>query len=117
MTAPRVPLNTFKLIAQTLVSGSNQMYRETVKDVSSIIINTQIANLTNNYQPLTVKINKSGSLNYITLVKDVIIPPSESLNPFSGKITLEKGDGLFFYAPAGSNILDATVSILENAND
>lgn len=115
--AAKVPLNTFRLIAQTLVSGSNLMYREPIKDVSSIIINSQVANLTNDYQSLTVKINKSGSLNYVTLVKDVTIPPSESLNPFSGKITLEKNDGLYFYAPSGSNILDATVSILENAND
>lgn len=121
MTAPRVPLNTFKLIAKTLVAGSNLMYREYDKDVSSIVINAQIANLTNTDQPLTVKLLKSGTLdissNYVHLVKDVIIPPSESLNPFSGKVTLEKGDGLFFFAPVGTGVFDATVSILENAND
>jgi hypothetical protein len=115
--ATQIPLNTFKLIAKPLTSGSNEMYKETVKNVSSIIISSQIANLTNSDQALTVKLNKSGSIDYITLVKDVIIPPSESLNPFTGKIILEKGDGLYFYAPSGSSILDATVSILENAND
>lgn len=110
----QIPLNTFKLVTDTLVSGSNLLYQETVNDVSSIILSIQVANTSVMMQRVSVKILKGITETYI--IKNAAIPPEEVLNPLSGKIVLEKGDGLIFETPS-SDVLDATVSILENAND
>jgi hypothetical protein len=115
MTAPRIPLNTFRLIALTLESGSNLIYQELVKDVSTIILSAQITNTTNADKTVTIQVEKA-SQTPITLVKDATIPPSEALNPFVGKLVLEKGDALLFITDQ-DNALDTVVSVLENAND
>lgn len=113
--AQQVPLNNFKLIAKTLVSGSNLIYQESVNNISAIILSSQITNVVGNDQQITVRIQKSGS-NAVTLLKDATVPPSESLNPFAGKLVLEKGDALY-YVTSVSASLEAVLSVLENAND
>lgn len=113
--AQQVPLNTFRLIAQTLDSGSNLIYQETVNNISAIILSSQITNITGSDQQVTVRVQKSGS-NAVTLLKDATIPPAESLNPFSGKVVLEKGDALY-YVTSISASLETVLSVLENAND
>lgn len=110
----QIPLNTFKLLTDTLVAGDNILYQENVKDVSSIILSIQVANTSIVLQRVSVKILKGATETFI--IKNAAIPPEEVLNPLSGKIVLEKGDGLVFNTDT-SNVLDATVSILENAND
>lgn len=113
--AQTVPLNNFKLIAQTLDSGSNLIYQETVNNISAIILSSQITNITLSDKQVTVKVQKSGS-SPVTLLKDATIPPSEALNPFSGKVVLEKNDALY-YVTNISGSLETVLSILENAND
>jgi len=115
MTAPNVPLNLFKLIATALNSGSNIIYQELEKNVSTIILSTQITNISDDNQRVTVQIEKSGSLP-ITLLKNAVIPPEESLNPLAGKVVLEKTDKLLFITES-SGSLEAVLSVLENAND
>ena len=113
MTTPLLPLNTFKLFAGRLLTGNNIVYQENVKDVSSIVLSAVISNITTSDQVVTVKIT-SGSVTSNLLVS-ASIPPNESLNPFIGRIVLEKSNALTFTA-AASNVLDYTISILENAN-
>lgn len=110
-----VPLNQFKLVATTLNSGSNTIYQELIKNVSSIILSTQITNVSDTDQRVTVQIEKSGSVP-ITLVRNALIPPEESLNPLAGKVVLERYDKLLFIAYQSSS-LEAILSVLENAND
>lgn len=110
----QIPLNTFRLITDTLELGNNIVYQENVNDVSSIILSIQVANTSALTQRVSVKIQKGATTTFI--IKNAAIPPEEVLNPLSGKIVLEKGDGLIMEAFAGG-VLDATVSILENAND
>jgi len=112
--ATQIPLNKFKLIALNLVSGSNLIYQENVNDVSSIILSANITNVTDINQKVNVKIT-SGSVTS-TILKGAWIPPEESLNPFIGKIVLERTTALYIEAYSGS-ALDCTVSILENANN
>lgn len=115
MTTPFVPLNLFRLIAVSLASGSNTIYQELEKNVSSIILSTQITNISNIDQRVTVQVEKSGSLP-VTLLKNGLIPPEESLNPLAGKVVLERRDKLVFITDT-SGSLDAILSVLENAND
>lgn len=110
----QIPLNTFKLITDTLSAGQNTVYQETVNDVSSIILSIQIANTSAILQRVGVKIQKGITQTYI--IKNAAIPPEEVLNPLSGKIVLEQGDALIMETDT-NGVLDATVSILENAND
>lgn len=113
MATPKIPLNTFKLFLSQLDSGSNIVYQENVLDVSAIILSLHVTNLTEEYQRATVKIEKSGSIT--TLIKNAIIPPEEALNPFNGRVVLEKGNALIVETEV-SGSLDATLSMLENAN-
>jgi hypothetical protein len=115
MSTQLPPLNKFRLLADTLSSGSNSIYREDL-NISTIILSAQISNLTEQDQTLTVKILKSGSLTPITLLKDATIPPNEAIAPFSGKIVLERYDELIFQTPSSSS-LESVLSLLENAND
>jgi hypothetical protein len=57
--AEPVPLNQFKLIATGLSSGSNLIYQETTRNISSIILSSQVSNLTGVDQTVSVKIQKS----------------------------------------------------------
>lgn len=110
----QIPLNTFVLVTETLDAGNNIVYQETVNNISAIILSIQVANTSGVLQRVSVKIRKGNTDTFI--IKNAAIPPEEVLNPLSGKIVLEKGDGLIMEAFVGG-VLDATVSILENAND
>lgn len=111
-----VPLNTFKLITKALTSGSNTIYQENINNISAIILSSQITNVTNADHRVTIRIEKSGSLGSAILLKNANIPPEESLNPFAGKLVLERGDKLIFET-ISSGSLEAVLSVLENAND
>lgn len=111
--ATKIPLNTFKLFLSPLNSGSNIIYQENVLDVSAIILSLHVTNLTEEYQRASVMIEKSGSL--VTLIKNAIIPPEEALNPFNGRVVLEKGNALIVDTDV-SGSLHSTLSMLENAN-
>lgn len=109
-----LPLNKFRLIGKKLDSGDNTIYQENL-DVASIILSCQITNMTGSTQYVTVKIEKLNDANNpYTLVKDAPIPPNEALNPFTGKIVLEKNDKLVF-TTATNGTLEAILSVLENA--
>jgi hypothetical protein len=116
MTTPAVPLNTFKLIATKLNSGSNTIYQQLENNVSAIVLSAQITNVSALDQLTSIQIEKSGSMPPVTLLKNATIPPDESLNPFAGKVVLERYDKLIFIAPS-SGSLEAVLSVLENAND
>lgn len=109
-----LPLNKFRLIGKKLNSGDNTIYQENL-EVASIILSCQISNMTGTTQYVSVSIEKIDDLgNPFTLVKDAPIPPNEALNPFTGKIVLEKNDKLIFNTP-NTGTLEAVLSVLENA--
>jgi hypothetical protein len=114
MPTAQLPLNKFRLFATALDSGSNLIYRENL-DVSTIILSSQVTNVTSSLQRVSVYIEKSGSSFPITLLKNAAIPPEESLNPFAGKIVLEKYDALIM-STYESGSLEVVLSVLENAN-
>jgi hypothetical protein len=114
--AEAIPLNEFVLLALPLVSGSNIIYQNQTKDVSAIILSTQIANITAFDRQVSVKVQKSGSATMVTLFNNFNIPPNEALNPLSGKLVLQKYDALIFQTNL-NNSLEAVLSVLENAND
>lgn len=116
MATEQVPLNEFKLVALELASGSNTIYSQTQKNVSAIVLSAQIANITTTDKKVSVIVTVSGSSTPITVLKDYTIPPNEALNPFTGKVVLQRYDGLYFVASQSSS-LHAVLSVLENAND
>lgn len=119
MTVPIVPqeLNTFRLILKQLDSGSNTVYQEPTLDISTIVLSAHIANTTDVPQFVTIKLEKSGSagLQTATLVRNAAVPPYETLNPFSGRVVLERGNK-FIIETAVSGAFDVSLSVLENAN-
>ena len=109
-----LPLNRFRLITTTLTSGSNTIYQENL-DVSTIILSAQVTNVTATTKRVSVGITKSGYTgNTITLLKNAAIPAEESLNPFGGKVVLERNDSLTMTTNE-TGTLDVILSVLENA--
>lgn len=115
MATNTIPLNKFRLLASTLVSGSNLIYSSSL-DVSTIVLSCQVTNKSATTQFTSVQIAKSGSAELYTLMLNGAIPVSESLNPLAGKLVLEKGDS-FYLTSNSSGSLDAVLSVLENANN
>jgi hypothetical protein len=111
---PKIPLNNFRLILTPLASGSNTLYKETVNNVDTIILSLHIANVTEDLQRVTVKL-ESGS-QQVHIVKNAPVPPEDTISPFSGRVALEFGNSLIVET-AESGSLEATLSILENANE
>ena len=115
MATNTLPLNKFRLLATTLSSGSNLIYSSSL-DISTIVLSALITNVSNTIQTASVKIQKSGSVTQTTLLKNAYIPVTEALNPFAGKIVLERYDALYFEAPTSVS-LEAVLSVLETANN
>lgn len=110
-----VPINRFRVITKTLDSGSNTVYQENI-DVSAILLSAAVTNVTSSLQRVDVLVQKSGSVSPTYLLYNSPIPVGESLNPFPGKVIIEKNDALIMKTPA-SGTLHVVVSILENATD
>jgi hypothetical protein len=114
MATSTLPLNKFRLIAKKLNSGNNTIYQEDL-EVASIVLSCQITNMTGTTQVVTVLIEKNDDIgNLVTLLKNASIPPNESLNPFGGKIVLERNDKLIFNTN-NTGTLETVLSVLENA--
>lgn len=114
MATNQLPLNKFRLLTKTLNSGSNLIYSQSL-DVSTIVLSSQITNLTSSIQLIDVFLQKSGSSNQVILLKSGSIPPNESMSPLAGKLVIERYDALYV-ATAQSGSLDSVLSVLENAN-
>lgn len=110
-----VPINRFRVVTKTLVSGSNNIYQENL-DIASILLSAAVTNVTSSMQSVSVQVLKSGSLNPIYLLYNSPIPVGEALNPFPGKVILEKNDALLMETTS-SGSLQVVLSILENATD
>lgn len=110
-----IPINRFRVVTKTLGSGSNTIYQENI-DVASILLSAAVTNVTSSMQTVSVQVQKSGSLTPAYLVYNCPIPVGEALNPFPGKVILEKNDALIMETPV-SGSLNVVLSILENATD
>jgi hypothetical protein len=113
--AETIPLNKFRLLTKTLGTGSNLIYSSSL-DVASILLSTQITNVTasNTTQIVSVSIQKSGSNDHMYILNSGSVPAFESLNPLAGKVVLEKYDGLYMHTQY-SGSLQVVLSVLENA--
>jgi hypothetical protein len=110
-----IPLNKFRVITKTLASGSNLIYQENI-DISTILLSAAITNVTGSVQTVTVQVQKSGSASLSSLLYDAYIPIGEALNPFPGKVILERNDALIMRTTQ-SGSLEVVLSVLENANN
>jgi hypothetical protein len=110
-----VPINRFRVVTKTLASGSTTIYQENI-DVASILLSAAVTNVTSSMQTVSVQVQKSGSLTPTYLLYGAYIPVGESLNPFPGKVILEKNDALIMQT-SSSGSLQVVLSILENATD
>lgn len=115
MATNQLPINNFRSVVATLNSGSNTVYQEDL-DISTILLSAAITNITGSTQVVTVDVQKSGSLDSYSLLYNASIPPGEALNPFPGKVILERNDALVVKTPV-SGALHIVLSVLENANN
>ena len=115
MATAQLPLNKFRLLTSVLNSGSNLVYSQSL-NVSTIVLSTQITNVTSSIQLVDMYVVKSGSLGRATVLHSGSVPPNESLNPLAGKLVLEQYDSLYIQT-AHSGSLETVLSVLENANN
>lgn len=110
--ATKIPINTFKLVPKDLNGGENIIYTTPV-NVSTIILSLHLANYSAIDQRVSVRL-VSGSVTASILV-EALVPAKETLNPFSGRVVLETSNSLVVSA-SNSGVMQAALSILENAN-
>jgi hypothetical protein len=115
MATSQLPLNRFRVITKTLASGSNTIYQED-QDLATILLSAAVTNVTGSEQTVTVQVQKSGSLALSSLIYNAHIPVGEALNPFPGKVILERNDALIMRTTQ-SGSLEVVLSVLENANN
>jgi len=115
MATSQLPLNKFRVITKTLASGSTTIYQEN-QDLATILLSAAITNVTGSTQSVTVQIQKSGSVQVSSLLYNAFIPMGEALNPFPGKVILERNDALIMKT-AVSGSLEVVLSVLENATN
>ena len=123
-----IPLNTFK--TKTAVLGSNTSSTVYVAPigVTSIILMSQVANITTQTQYVTfahyrnlpiladAQGNGAQASNVITeLVKNFAIPPNDSASMTTGKMIIESLDKIICYT-SNTSTCKLTLSILETAN-
>ena len=113
MAVAKLPLNKFRVITTTLASGSTTIYQED-EDLATILLSAAITNVTGSTQTVTVQVQKSGSIVASSLLYNAHIPVGEALNPFPGKVILERNDALIMKT---SQSLEVVLSVLENANN
>jgi len=111
------PLNKFRLVAQALPSGSTSVYKEEI-DVSTIVLTSTVANITEDQHTFSMFVQKSGSATPVTILKNMILPPEETFTPIGGegKLVLQQDDEIIFEVDT-ANVIEITLSLLENAND
>jgi hypothetical protein len=112
--ANELPLNKFRLVSKTLTSVKDTIY-STPTGVTAIVLSCQVANTGNQIETVTATVERSGSIEEYTILKDGKIPIGDALNPLTGKLVLEVGD--IFYLSGSSSNLDTVLSVLENANE
>jgi hypothetical protein len=123
-----IPLNTFK--TKTAVLGSNTSATVYVAPigVTSIILMSQVANITTqtqyvtfaHYRNLPILADAQGNgaqpSNVVTeLVKNFAIPPNDSASMTTGKMIIESLDRIICYT-GNTSTCKLTLSILETAN-
>lgn len=109
-----IPLNKFRLLSKKLTGGKDEIFA-TPAAVTAIVLSCQIANTGNEVETITATVQRSGSSDEFTILKNGKIPIGDALNPLTGKLVLETGD-LFFISGSSIN-LDSVLSVLENANE
>lgn len=92
------------------------MVYEVTEDVAAILLSAAVTNVTSSMQTVDVQIQKSGSAASYYLLYNTPIPIGEALNPFPGKVILEKNDSLLMQTNE-SGSLHVVLSVLENATD
>jgi hypothetical protein len=113
--ATQIPINRFKVLTSVLNSGSNTIY-EVTENVAAILLSAAVTNVTSSLQTVNVQVQKSGSAGSYYLIYNSPIPVGEALNPFPGKVILEKNDSLVMQTSV-SGSLHVVLSVLENATD
>jgi len=111
-----VPLNTFLSVTGSLTTSPTLLYLTTAS-VSTIVLSIGVANVTSSTQYFGLHMTKSGSATPIYIVSGSGIAKGESINPLPGKIILQKGDGFYATATAGSGNIHVILSVLETAID
>lgn len=127
-----IPLNTFKTKTTVLQSAWNTGTTATVYTapigVTSIILMTQVANVSTQTQKVTfahyrnlpvlpdAQGNGSQPGNILTeLIKDFSVPSNDAASLTTGKMIIESLDSVICYSSA-DNALKLTLSVLETAN-
>lgn len=126
--AEQIPLNKFVLVTRQLRQSNNNKLNvyQTPAGVSAVVLSFQISNIleesTTQEDSITIDliIERSGEDFY--LIKEAVIPVSESLNPLSGKLVLQEGDIVKLESKSGDlyppvSQADIVLSVLENANE
>jgi hypothetical protein len=112
-----VPLNLFRNLALPLSAtyDPTPVIYTSPTTRASIILNAQAANITDNFQTVTMAVSSKANSARVFLLSGFAIPPNDTANLILGKIVLVDGDRLIGWC-SNDNSIHLVVSILETIN-
>lgn len=111
-----IPLNLFKNITLTLDTYVPNVALYTAPaSRATIVLNAQAANITQNFQTVTLAVSSKANNSQAYLLSGFVIPPNDTASLILGKIVLIEGDRLLGWT-SSANSVDLFISILETIN-
>ena len=107
-----LPLNVFKTVTEVASTSAAEIYTAPV-GYTGVVLLAQAANIEASSHDVTFSHKRSSTVT--ELVKEVAIPPNDSMSLVSGRLVLEPGDKLVLQASTSTGI-KVTVSLLETLN-
>ena len=107
-----LPLNVFKTVTEVASTSAAEIYTAPT-GYTGVVLLAQATNIEASSHDVTFS-HKRGS-TVTELVKELAIPPNDSMSLVSGRLVLEPGDKLVLQASTSTGI-KVTVSLLETLN-
>ena len=108
-----LPLNVFKTVTEVASTSAAEIYTAPV-GYTGVVLLAQAANI-DSAASHDVTFSHKRSSTVTELVKELAIPPNDSMSLVSGRLVLEPGDKLVLQASTSTGI-KVTVSLLETLN-
>ena len=105
------PLNEFKNISHDVTTSNVGIYTAPIA-VTSIILNTQVANVSQSVGFVTCTHVRGSKVTHI--IKGAEVPINDSLVIITGKFVMEEGD-IFFVRGNSNGTMELLMSVLETS--
>jgi hypothetical protein len=112
MAAASAAVNSFQTVVQTVETQTVEVYSAPI-GYTGVVLLAQCTNVGSTTHTMTLNFKRDGVET--PLIKDIPVPPNDTVNLLAGKLVLETGDILVTQGSSGTDLRFLT-SVLETSN-